>query len=121
MQETTTVNQLNQALNELLIRRPESALGHTAKKIAISAMDFLLNSQIEELTIEELGLTLSALQDNGIMNKEICEFRRTAEERLSKERDFIPSPIGLYFASLWYSEKLYPLIWAVEAESTSSE
>ncbi len=28
---------------------------------------------------------------------------------------FPPSPIGLYFASLWYSEKLYPLIFTVEA------
>jgi squalene-hopene/tetraprenyl-beta-curcumene cyclase len=25
------------------------------------------------------------------------------------------SPIGLYFAHLWYSEQLYPLIWTVEA------
>jgi squalene-hopene/tetraprenyl-beta-curcumene cyclase len=25
------------------------------------------------------------------------------------------TPIGLYFASLWYSEKLYPVIWTVEA------
>jgi squalene-hopene/tetraprenyl-beta-curcumene cyclase len=26
-----------------------------------------------------------------------------------------PSPIGLYFASLWYSERLYPIIWTLEA------
>lgn len=26
-----------------------------------------------------------------------------------------PAPIGLYFASLWYSEVLYPVIWTVEA------
>jgi len=26
-----------------------------------------------------------------------------------------PAPIGLYFASLWYSEQLYPLIFATEA------
>jgi squalene-hopene/tetraprenyl-beta-curcumene cyclase len=26
-----------------------------------------------------------------------------------------PSPIGLYFARLWYSEQLYPLIWTFEA------
>ncbi|MDP6107372.1 MAG: hypothetical protein QGI33_02915, partial [Candidatus Brocadiia bacterium] len=26
-----------------------------------------------------------------------------------------PNPIGLYFASLWYSEKLYPTIWTVAA------
>jgi squalene-hopene/tetraprenyl-beta-curcumene cyclase len=25
------------------------------------------------------------------------------------------SPIGLYFASLWYDEELYPLIWSLEA------
>ena len=26
-----------------------------------------------------------------------------------------PAPIGLYFSSLWYSEKLYPIIWTLEA------
>jgi len=26
-----------------------------------------------------------------------------------------PSPIGLYFARLWYSETLYPLIFTVDA------
>ena len=26
-----------------------------------------------------------------------------------------PSPIGLYFAHLWYSEHLYPLIWTLDA------
>jgi len=29
--------------------------------------------------------------------------------------EFPPAPIGLYFASLWYSERLYPLIFTVEA------
>lgn len=28
---------------------------------------------------------------------------------------FEPSPIGLYFAKLWYSEKLYPLIFTIAA------
>ena len=27
----------------------------------------------------------------------------------------VPAPIGLYFSSLWYSERLYPMIWIVEA------
>jgi squalene-hopene/tetraprenyl-beta-curcumene cyclase len=26
-----------------------------------------------------------------------------------------PSPIGFYFAKLWYYERLYPLIWTVGA------
>jgi squalene-hopene/tetraprenyl-beta-curcumene cyclase len=30
---------------------------------------------------------------------------------------FLPSPIGLYFARLWYFEKLYPLIFTVSALS----
>jgi squalene-hopene/tetraprenyl-beta-curcumene cyclase len=29
--------------------------------------------------------------------------------------EFPAAPIGLYFASLWYSEKMYPLIFTVEA------
>ena len=32
------------------------------------------------------------------------------EKRLAQ-----PAPIGLYFSSLWYSERLYPLIWTVGA------
>ena len=28
---------------------------------------------------------------------------------------FAPAPIGLYFAKLWYSERLYPLIFTVAA------
>ena len=28
---------------------------------------------------------------------------------------FPPSPIGVYFAQLWYSEKLYPLVFTVDA------
>jgi squalene-hopene/tetraprenyl-beta-curcumene cyclase len=30
-------------------------------------------------------------------------------------REISASPIGLYFAMLWYDEKLYPLIYYVEA------
>jgi squalene-hopene/tetraprenyl-beta-curcumene cyclase len=30
-------------------------------------------------------------------------------------RQFRPSPIGLYFARLWYSEELYPLVFTAAA------
>ncbi|MFP6873938.1 MAG: prenyltransferase/squalene oxidase repeat-containing protein [Verrucomicrobiales bacterium] len=30
-------------------------------------------------------------------------------------RRFSPTPIGFYFAKLWYHERLYPLIWTVSA------
>ncbi len=33
-----------------------------------------------------------------------------------ESNDFInPSPIGFYFAKLWYYEKLYPLVFTVSA------
>ena len=30
-------------------------------------------------------------------------------------REFPVSPIGFYFAKLWYFEKLYPLVWTTSA------
>ena len=35
--------------------------------------------------------------------------------RTDHGRSFEPSPIGFYFAKLWYWEQLYPLIWTVGA------
>ena len=31
------------------------------------------------------------------------------------------APIGLYFASLWYAEDMYPVAWTVEALGRASE
>ena len=36
-------------------------------------------------------------------------------DRLGPEGECRPAPIGLYFAKLWYSERLYPLIFTVAA------
>ncbi|MBW8015753.1 MAG: squalene--hopene cyclase [Planctomycetes bacterium] len=36
-------------------------------------------------------------------------------DRFSSSAEIAPSPIGLYFASLWYHEELYPWIFAVSA------
>lgn len=62
-----------------------------------------------EGTIEETSLAISALATkypgsclNGI-------------NWLSSQEDLKASPIGLYFALLWYDEKLYPLIYYTEA------
>ena len=54
-------------------------------------------------TIEETALAVAALGDER------------GARWLEARTDFAPSPIGLYFASLWYSEKLYPLIFTVAA------
>ena len=35
------------------------------------------------------------------------------EKRLEKDPDYTPTPIGFYFAKLWYFEALYPKIFLV--------
>tara|TARA_B100001179_G_scaffold203895_1_gene166307 strand:+ start:101 stop:382 length:282 start_codon:yes stop_codon:yes gene_type:complete len=54
-------------------------------------------------TIEETALAVAVLDD------------QRGVRWLKKQLDFQPSPIGLYFAKLWYSEKLYPLIFTASA------
>ena len=66
-----------------------------------------------EPSVEETALAVSALAP--------WPAGRPAAERgvawLVQHRDRLerPAPIGLYFASLWYYEDLYPLIFATEA------
>ena len=54
-------------------------------------------------TIEETALAVSALGDDR------------GASWLRSQRDLEPAPIGLYFAKLWYFEKLYPLIFTTAA------
>ncbi len=64
-------------------------------------------------TIEETSLAISALQKN-----EFCALRDHGFEWLDhyfETHGLIQSPIGLYFASLWYDEKMYPLTAYLEA------
>jgi len=63
-------------------------------------------------TIEETSLAISALAKDY---DEVCDkglewlFKNTADDNLN------PSPIGLYFAMLWYDEKMYPLTCYIES------
>ena len=60
-------------------------------------------------TIEETSLAVSALAGH---HEEAC---LKGIGWLGKQEKLNPSPIGLYFALLWYDEKLYPLIYYTEA------
>jgi squalene-hopene/tetraprenyl-beta-curcumene cyclase len=62
-----------------------------------------------EGTIEETSLAVSALAE---LNPESCS---KGIEWLEKQKNILSSPIGLYFALLWYDEKLYPHIYMTEA------
>ena len=53
--------------------------------------------------------------DNGQLRRAVQSGAGWLIRKTRDGQDFPPSPIGLYFASLWYSEKLYPLIFTVAA------
>ena len=94
-----------------LIRNPLSEMCDKAGK-------YLLNSQNSDGswggkvgvagTAEETSLAICALSNR---NKEAC-FKGIMW--LDKKESLKASPIGLYFALLWYDEKMYPLIYQIE-------
>ena len=63
-------------------------------------------------SIEETALTLSAL---GIdqAGKDFLD------AKTSYGTHFPAAPIGFYFAKLWYFERIYPIVWTVNALATS--
>jgi squalene-hopene/tetraprenyl-beta-curcumene cyclase len=70
-------------------------------------------------TIEETALAVSALISEK--NKEICNSGQLWLDKYIQKNGFKSAPIGLYFASLWYDEKLYPVTAYLEALSRIHE
>lgn len=66
-------------------------------------------------TMEETALAVSALSSED--NLEICFSGLNWLDCFYAENGFKPAPIGLYFASLWYDEKMYPVTSYLEAIS----
>ena len=70
-------------------------------------------------TIEETSLAISALI--GTKHKIACQKGFQWLDQYFIKNGLKPAPIGLYFASLWYDEKMYPLTAYLEAISRSLE
>jgi squalene-hopene/tetraprenyl-beta-curcumene cyclase len=72
-------------------------------------------------TIEETAVTVQALVALQRLGYEIGAREALAKAEVwllqaTKEgSEFPASPIGLYFARLWYHEQLYPVVWALGA------
>ena len=71
-------------------------------------------------TIEETALALGALagaaaRGNAAALPALCRAADWLSERTGGGTSFTAAPIGLFFAKLWYSEALYPLIFTVSA------
>jgi squalene-hopene/tetraprenyl-beta-curcumene cyclase len=65
-------------------------------------------------TIEETALAIDALAGSG-NDDAVLRGVDWLIEHTDGGRKFDPAPIGLYFSSLWYHEKLYPVIFVASA------
>jgi hypothetical protein len=103
----------------LAVQYPDNEFLHYLGRLANKARNYLLTQQNEDGswggekgipgTVEETSLAICALASD---HETACV---RGLEWLGKQDKLTPSPIGLYFALLWYDEKLYPLIYYTEA------
>ncbi|MEI6682145.1 MAG: prenyltransferase/squalene oxidase repeat-containing protein [Bacteroidota bacterium] len=63
-------------------------------------------------SIEETAMAVSALAGADPVR---CMKGLNWLEGEYNARGLVPKPVGLYFATLWYHEKMYPLVWYLEA------
>lgn len=77
----------------------------------------MIQSSIEEtaLAVEALAIESLAFPKPGRRTAALIKGVESLIEQTNRGTRFDPSPIGFYFAKLWYFEKLYPLIFTVAA------
>lgn len=68
-----------------------------------------------EPTMEETSVALAALAGRPGVDEAVGRATAWLVERVEAGAWDQPAPIGLYFARLWYHERLYPLVFAAEA------
>ena len=66
-------------------------------------------------SIEESAVALEALIEDPEYSVQVARGTEWLLDQLEAEEWKKPAPIGLYFARLWYYERLYPLIFSVSA------
>jgi len=80
--------------------------------------------EVVESSIEETALAVDALAESfgasdaassPAVGSALCSGVTWLIDNTQNAASIIASPIGLYFAKLWYFEELYPLIFAVSA------
>lgn len=103
----------------------DSSVEQKLKDLILLGEQFLLHVQNDDGswgggeaipgTIEETALAISALA--GKKYDEACQAAFNWLDQTYQQNGLKASPIGLYFASLWYDEKLYPITSYLEALS----
>lgn len=108
------------ALSEL-----PNAGGLEIKKLYEKGLEWLKSAQNEDGSwsgvkgtpgsIEETALALNALISSGLKDEQVDKGFHWLFEETKEGAEFKSRPIGLYFASLWYDEKMYPLVYTAAA------
>jgi squalene-hopene/tetraprenyl-beta-curcumene cyclase len=112
-------------LNETMKTRLGQEYEHILKLMIIDGCQFLTSVQNRDGSwggarnvpgsIEETALAVTALVQNGF--HEECKSGINWLTEKTKSDGLIAAPIGLYFASLWYDEEMYPLTAYLECLS----
>ena len=66
-------------------------------------------------SIEETALAVEALLDAADTARAVNKGLDWLVQQVEAGALALPTPIGFYFAKLWYFEKLYPIIFATSA------
>jgi len=90
-------------------RQTPSTVEETA--LAVEALAAILQFRVRKKDQASLELRL----DREVVRAAIDRGAAWLVEKTDKGRDFPVSPIGFYFAKLWYYEQSYPLIFTVAA------
>ncbi|MCF6313105.1 MAG: hypothetical protein L3J39_11695 [Verrucomicrobiales bacterium] len=74
-------------------------------------------SSIEEsaLALDALCVNFKHIENPTQARKSIQAASESLMQLTSQGKQFPATPIGFYFAKLWYHEKIYPLVWSVSA------
>ncbi len=104
-----------------------------ALEIAARARDYLLKAQGPDggwgggaglvPTIEETAVAVAALAqfpDDPSCTSACATGLAWLERATGEFTRFAPSPLGLYFARLWYAEDLYPLLFTMDAVANAA-
>ncbi len=112
-------------LNETLRTRLGGEYEHILKLLTEDGCRYLVSTQNKDGSwgggmnisgsIEETSLAVTALASNGL--QEECTSGLNWLDEKTKSDGLVASPIGLYFASLWYDEEMYPLTAYLECLS----
>jgi len=72
-------------------------------------------------SVEETSLAIEALSGHPQADEAVIDGTNWLARRIQAGQLTEPSPIGFYFAKLWYFERLYPIIFAAAALRRASQ